>query len=89
MTRLLTIGLAALCLILCVSCSSSPQYVQVPEVVRVTPPPHLLLQTTEPPCNATTNGELLECWQDVREALSKANADKAALKRWVDAGEQE
>ena len=61
----------------------------VPEIVRITPPALLLLPTPEPPCIAATNGDLFSCWQDMRDALARANADKAALKSWAEAGERE
>jgi hypothetical protein len=55
--------------------------VTVPELVRVTPPEHLMAPTPVPDCsNARTNEDLLQCIMDHREALRRANADKAAIK---------
>jgi hypothetical protein len=82
MTKKLAIGLALLCLPLCVSCSSSkPKVVTVTEIVRVVPPAHLMEPTPEPDCsNATDNAGLFQCAQDRLEALRRSNADKAATK---------
>ena len=83
MTRLLVIGLLALFLAAFVGCSSK-EYVSAPELVHVAPPAVLVLPTVEPQCNATTNGELAGCFFDMRAALRRANADKAAMREVVE-----
>jgi len=55
----------------------------VPQVVHVSPAPHLMEPTQEPACAPATNGDLLNCVLDYRDALRRANADKAAIKASV------
>ena len=52
-------------------------------MIRLTPPAVLLLDTSEPELTDHTNGGLANHVLDLRSALSKANADKAALREWV------
>lgn len=82
MTRTLGIGLVSLSLLLCAACSSK-QVVAVPQVLRVSPAPHLMEPTPEPVCAPDTNADLLDCALDYRDALRRANADKAAIKASV------
>lgn len=78
------IGLTLLSLMLCAACSSRPRVVTVHRVERVTPPVHLMDVTPVPDCSdARTNEDLLDCVLDTREALDRANADKAAIKQSV------
>ncbi len=83
MTRLLAIGLLALSLTAFVGCSSK-EYVSAPEVVHIAPPAVLMMPTPEPQCNATVNGELAGCIFDMRAALRRAKADKAAMREVVE-----
>ena len=55
----------------------------VPQVLRVSPAPHLMEPTPEPSCAPDTNADLLDCALDYRDALRRANADKAAIKASV------
>lgn len=55
----------------------------VPQLVRVAPPAHLMEPTPEPACSPATNADLLDCALDYRDALRRANADKAAIKASV------
>ena len=52
----------------------------VPQLVRVAPPAHLMEPTPEPVCAPVTNRDLMDCALDYRDALRRANADKAAIK---------
>jgi len=55
--------------------------VTVTKVVRVVPPEHLMEQTPGPDCSkAETNGDLVQCILDYRDALGRCNADKVAIK---------
>lgn len=54
-----------------------------PQVLRVSPAPHLMEPTPEPVCAPDTNADLLDCALDYRDALRRANADKAAIKASV------
>lgn len=71
MTNRLPIGLLALYLTGCASC---------PDPIPTSPPPtaHLLLPTPLPYCDPETNGDLLECLIQTRQALDSCNADKSA-----------
>ena len=72
-----------LCLLLCTACSTvTPGPVTT---VRLTPPSALLRETPEPRLTEATNAGLLDYTLDLRAALRKANADKAALRQWADA----
>lgn len=82
MTKTFGIGLVSLSLLLCAACSSK-QVVAVPQVVHVSPAPHLMEPTPEPSCAPDTNADLLGCALDYRDALRRANADKAAIKASV------
>lgn len=70
-------------LILCAACSATKPIEAVPVTQYVTPPALLMQATPEPQCNATTNGELLDCYFSARDALRAANADKAAMRAFV------
>ena len=71
MINRLPIGLLALYLTGCASC---------PDPIPTSPPPveHLLLPTPVPVCDPETNGDLLECLIQTRQALGSCNADKSA-----------
>ena len=72
-----------LCLLGCAACSTvTPGPVTT---VRLTPPSALLLETPEPRLAEPTNAGLLDYALDLRAALRKANADKAALREWASA----
>lgn len=80
-----------LCLLLCAACSGRQVVVSEPEMVRVAPPALLTSPTPEPACrqalvsNGATNGDLLRCYGEYQDALARANADKAALKKITEA----
>ena len=86
---MLKLGLICLCLLACASCSSKPLITARPVLVRSAPPAALMRCVPEPPCNATTTGDLVGCWQDMRAALRRANANLDALRKWVEAVDQE
>lgn len=62
---------------------SSKQIVTEPTTIYLKPPDHLMMQTPEPVCAATTNGALLDCYLSTRDALRAANADKVAMRSAV------
>jgi len=57
----------------------------VPQVFHMSPAPHLMEPTPEPACSPATNADLLDCALDYRDALRRANADKAAIKAAIKA----
>lgn len=72
-------GLALLFLTACAT-PSTP----APQIVRVSPPPHLLEPTPEPAKPLSwTNGELASWIQRLQQALKSANDDKQAIKDFV------
>jgi|GEM_PF-2095794 len=78
--RILIIGCVALPLITFSGCSPQPPQV---EIIRLEPPPALLLETPEPRLTGKDNEAMLNLLLGYRAALRKANADKAAIREWV------
>lgn len=83
MTRLPARGLTCLCLLLCLGCSAQNRLIPCPVVERVTPPTPLLRPIPEPQWTGAINGDLVDHIQDLRTALRRCNADKAALRAWT------
>jgi hypothetical protein len=57
-----------------------------PQVIKVTPPSALLLETPHPDFTGSSNGDLVNFIDEVGNALDMCNADKAALRNWVTDG---
>lgn len=74
------LGLILLCLTLSTGCSEAIQV----QPYKLTVPAHLLEPCAEPVWNGGTNGDLVEYIADLREALGKCEADKAAIRLIVD-----
>lgn len=74
-----------LCLMWSAACCPARQieYVTRAELVRLEPPAVLLLNVPEPVLSAGTNRGLLLYALELRAALARANADKAALRIWA------
>lgn len=77
MMKTLKIGLLSASLMLSAACSKTE-----PEVPMI--PRQLLNPCAEPAWEGQTNGELIEHIMELREALGKCNADKAAIERLVE-----
>jgi hypothetical protein len=56
--------------------------------LRLEPPAGFLLPVSEPVFRGTRNQDLLNYVLKLRTALREANADKTALRAWLDKGEQ-
>jgi len=70
-----------LCLLPCAACSGRNEVVTVPQIIHVRPPRHLLMPTPVPVCDpCEVNEDLLRYAEDLRAALLRANADKAAIR---------
>lgn len=54
-----------------------------PVTVRDTPPASLIQDCPEPMPNFKTNGDLVQYALDLRTVLQSCNADKEALRLWV------
>lgn len=52
----------------------------VPQIVEHKVPEHLTRVTSVPGCDPESNGDLVRCVGDLRDALARANADKAAIR---------
>lgn len=63
--------------------ATRPVAVECPPVTIARPPQSLTLDTPEPLRTYTRNGELLEYAWDLHAALGQCNADKAALRGWM------
>ena len=68
-------GLILLFPLLLVGCSKPEHQVLIP--------PQLLIPCNEPQWNGETNGDLVEYVGELREALGRCNADKAAISELV------
>lgn len=88
MKRLARTGLPLLfALPLLTSCGGVPTAVVTEaKVERVTPPTTLLEPCPEPKLRGSRNGDLAQHIIDLRYALEKCNADKEALRNWVNGG---
>lgn len=81
MTKLPRLGLMSTFLLLSAACSSQ----------RANPPliPEMLLAPCpEPQWEGETNGDLIDYIADLKEALGKCNADKAAIYKIIDGRNQ-
>jgi len=78
------LGQTLLCLLLCASCSAKPEVVTVPVIERVMPPAALVQGTPRPEWSGSTNADLVEHALHLRSALGECNADKAAMRQWMD-----
>ena len=77
------VGLLAVCLSICLcSCARQP-VAPTPEVVKVTPPAGLLLDTPIPPCAVSVNEDMVECILGLVYSIGQCNADKRATRTWA------
>lgn len=79
MTRLRKLGQMTLCL-LCLSGCSNGRVITQYRVVRVEIPQSLFVEQSVPLWQGGTNGTLARHTAELRDALGRCNADKAAIK---------
>lgn len=73
-------GLMLLCLLMFLSSCSSDKEIKY---IKLSPPEVYLQEVKAKPCQNNVNADLLKCLLNTKQALKRANDDKARIVQWV------